>query len=158
MTQPTIRRAGSEDLPGLLPLLKLLFSIEEDFTFDAKKQIKGLTLLAEQNSAAIFVADINGETVGMVTGQLLISSAEGGLSLMVEDLVVAPHQRNKKIARSLLQALGNWAEEKGAHRMQLLADENNKEALSFYKNCEWTQTKLICFRKYNEGTTGSNVL
>lgn len=149
MIQPTIRRAGAEDVPNLLPLLRLLFSIEEDFTFDAKKQLKGLTLLAGQNSAAIFVAETGRETVGMVTGQLLISSAEGGPALLVEDLIVAPHQRNKKIARSLLQALAHWASEKGATRMQLLADVNNKEALSFYKKCDWTQTKLICLRKYH---------
>ncbi|MFT5730268.1 MAG: ribosomal protein S18 acetylase RimI-like enzyme [Desulforhopalus sp.] len=148
MAQPMIRRATREDIQSLIPLLRLLFSIEEDFSFDAKKQQKGLTLLIEQGSAAIFIAEYNGETVGMVTGQLLISTAEGGPALVVEDLVVDPHHRNKKIARYLLQALGNWAEERGAHRMQLLADTSNKEALSFYKKCGWTQTKLICLRKY----------
>jgi len=149
MAQPMIRRATREDIPSLIPLLRLLFSIEEDFTFDAKKQQKGLDLLIEQRSSAVFLAEYNGETVGMVTGQLLISTAEGGPALVVEDLVVDPHHRNKKIARSLLQALGNWAEKKGAHRMQLLADASNKEALSFYKKCDWTQTKLICLRKYH---------
>jgi len=148
MAQPMIRRATREDILSLIPLLRLLFSIEEDFTFDAKKQQKGLDLLIEQHSSAVFIAEYNGETVGMVTGQLLISTAEGDPTLVVEDLVVAPHHRNKKIAQSLLQALGNWAEEKGAHRMQLLADTSNKEALSFYKKCDWTQTKLICLRKY----------
>lgn len=143
-----IRRATREDIHNLIPLLRILFSIEEDFTFDAKKQKKGLNLLIEQRSSAIFIAVHNEETVGMVTGQLLISTAEGGPALVVEDLVVDPQHRNKKIARSLLQALGNWAEEKGAHRMQLLADAGNKEALSFYKKCDWTQTKLICLRKY----------
>lgn len=143
-----IRRASREDILSLIPLLRILFSIEEDFTFDAKKQQKGLDLLIEQHSSAVFIAEYNRETVGMVTGQLLISTAEGGPALVVEDLVVEPHHRNKKIARSLLQALGNWAEEKGAYRMQLLADTSNKEALSFYKKCDWTQTKLICLRKY----------
>lgn len=150
MAQPMIRRATKEDIHNLIPLLRILFSIEEDFTFDAKKQQEGLSLLIEQRSSAIFIAVHNEETVGMVTGQLLISTAEGGPALVVEDLVVNPHHRNKKIARSLLQALGNWAEEKGAHRMQLLADTSNKGALSFYKKCDWTQTKLICLRKYHK--------
>ncbi len=148
MAQPMIRRATREDIHSLIPLLRILFSIEEDFNFDATKQQKGLDLLIEQRSSTIFIAEYNGETVGMVTGQLLISTAEGGPAIVVEDLVVDPHHRNKNIARSLLQAIGKWAMERGAHRMQLLADTSNKEALSFYKKCDWTQTKLICLRKY----------
>lgn len=144
-----IRRATTEDILNLIPLLQLLFSIEEDFTFDAEKQQKGLHLIIEQQSSAVFLAENKGQIVGMVTGQLLISTAEGGPALFVEDLVVAPDHRHKEIARSLLQTLAKWAEERGAHRMQLLADVNNKEALSFYKKCDWTQTKLICLRKYH---------
>lgn len=151
MAQPIIRRATQEDIPSLIPLLHILFSIEEDFTFDAKKQQKGLALLIEQSSSIVFIAQDKGKTVGMVTGQLLISTAEGNPALVVEDLVVDPHHRNKKIARSLLDALGSWAMEKGAQRMQLLADINNKDALSFYKKCDWAQTKLVCLRKYHQG-------
>ena len=143
-----IRRAKPEDIPDLISLLRLLFSIEEDFTFDAEKQQKGLHLLLQQQSSAIYLAKRNGETVGMITGQLLISTAEGGPALVVEDLVVSPDYRKKNIARTLLEHLGVWGAEKGANRMQLLADENNKEALNFYDTCNWNRTKLICLRKY----------
>ena len=144
-----IRPATTDDIPHLIVLLRILFSIEEDFAFDAKKQHKGLDLLLEQGSSAIFVAEDHGDVIGMVTGQLLISSAEGCPSLLIEDLVVAPEHRNRKIAQSLLQALGSWAGKRGATRMQLLADKNNKDALSFYNKCDWTQTQLICLRKYH---------
>jgi ribosomal protein S18 acetylase RimI-like enzyme len=144
-----IRRATTEDIPSLLPMLQLLFSIEEDFIFDAEKQQKGLALLMQQRSSAVFLAGNDEQIVGMVTGQLIISTAEGGPALLIEDLVVSPEHRNQKIARSLLQALGDWAEGGGAHRMQLLADCNNKEALSFYAKCGWNQTKLICLRRYH---------
>ena len=143
-----IRPATTDDIPNLIPLLHLLFDIEEDFIFDAKKQQKGLKLLLLQESSTIFLAESNGTVIGMVNGQLLISTAEGSPALLIEDLVVAPDHRNQKIAQSLLQALAHWAWERGATRMQLLADVNNKEALSFYKKCDWTQTKLICLRKY----------
>lgn len=155
---PMIRPATTDDIPNLIPLLQLLFGIEEDFTFDAKKQQNGLKLLLLQESSTIFLAESNGTVVGMVSGQLLISTAEGSPALLIEDLVVAPDHRNQKIAQSLLQALAHWACERGATRMQLLADVNNKEALSFYKKCDWTQTKLICLRKYNKGNTGSITL
>ncbi len=143
-----IRRAKPEDIPGLISLLRLLFSIEEDFVFDAEKQQKGLALLLEQQSSAIYLAKRDGETVGMITGQLLISTAEGEPALLIEDLVVSPDYRKKNIARTLIEHLGVWAAEKGANRMQLLADVNNKEALDFYNKCAWNRTKLICLRKY----------
>lgn len=145
-----IRPATLEDVPSLIPLLSILFSIEEDFTFDAKKQQRGLELLLLQESSTIFLAENDGTVVGMVNGQLLISTAEGTTALLIEDLVVAPDHRNKKIAQSLIQTLGDWAYTRGATRMQLLADINNKDALSFYKKCDWTQTKLICLRKYHK--------
>ncbi|BHH86144.1 GNAT family N-acetyltransferase [Desulforhopalus sp. 52FAK] len=143
-----IRPAAVEDIPSLIPLLLLLFSIEEDFTFDAEKQEKGLGLLLQQDSSAVFLAEEDGEVVGMVTGQLLISTAEGAPALILEDLVVSALYRNKNIARSLLETLSSWARERGATRMQLLADVNNKDALNFYTKCDWAQTQLICLRKY----------
>jgi len=143
-----IRPGTTDDIPHLIVLLQMLFSIEEDFIFDAEKHYKGLDLLLEQETSAIFVAEDHGDVIGMVTGQLLISSAEGCHALLIEDLVVAPDHRNRKIAQSLLQALGSWAGKRGATRMQLLADKNNKHALSFYNKCDWTQTQLICLRKY----------
>ncbi|MFT5699956.1 MAG: ribosomal protein S18 acetylase RimI-like enzyme [Desulforhopalus sp.] len=145
-----IRRATIEDVENLLPLLELLLGIEQDFTFDATRQKRGLQLLLQQPSAAIFLAEQDGVVIGMVTGQITISTAEGGLALLVEDLVVAPEYRNKNIARTLLTSLGNWAQENSANRMQLLADANNHKALDFYKKCGWNHTKLICLRKFNE--------
>lgn len=143
-----IRRAQPEDIPGLISLLRLLFSIEEDFTFDAEKQHKGLSLLLQQQSSAIYLAKRDGETVGMITGQLLISTAEGGPALLVEDLVVSPDYRKKNIARTLIEHLSVWAKGKGANRMQLLADVNNIEALHFYEKCNWNRTQLTCLRKH----------
>ena len=145
-----IRRARTEDTENILPLLRLLFSIEEDFTFDANKQKQGLQLLMQLSSAAIFLMEKDGNIIGMVTGQITISTAEGGPALLIEDLVVVPEQRGKGIARSLLESVRQWASTKGASRMQLLADCNNKTALSFYESCGWKQTQLICLRKFHK--------
>lgn len=145
-----IRPATSDDLPDLLVLLKQLFSIEEDFLFDAEKQIRGLELLLQQDKGQILVAEVDGRVAGMATGQLLVSTAEGSLALLVEDVVVSFAHQGQGLGSALLQAVGDWGHAFGAVRMQLLADLGNDMALEFYKKHKWRQTQLICLRKYHE--------
>ena len=54
--EPIIRQAQAGDIDGLLPLLQLLFAIEEDFTFDEKRQRDGLNLLLNSATSCIAVA------------------------------------------------------------------------------------------------------
>jgi len=143
-----IRPATKADIPELLCLLEQLFSIEVDFTFDTEKQQRGISLLLESKHAIIFVVEENSAVVGMVTGQLLISTAEGGPSLIIEDLVVNPSMQKRGYGSLLLSALAEWASEHGACRMQLLADQTNQPALAFYTGTKWLKTQLVCLRKY----------
>lgn len=143
-----IRPAREQDLDTLAGLLRLLFAIEEDFGIDDAKQRQGLTLLLDDERACVLVAEQDREIVGMCTGQLVISTAEGGPSVLVEDVVVAPDQRNKGIGRSLVEALSMWAKSQGASRMQLLADKNNPPALAFYDRIGWGTTAMICLRRH----------
>lgn len=145
-----IRAAKKKDINDLTDLLKQLFSIEEDFIFDGVKQKKGLGLLLDSDRAMILVAEESGAVIGMVTGQLVISTAEGELSLLIEDMIVNRQQRGKGVGRKLLQVMADWANQRGAHRMQLLADLNNHRAFSFYERAGWDRTSLLCLRKYNK--------
>lgn len=144
-----IQPAQLQDLDEMVLLLLQLFSIEEDFSFDAKKQRRGLELLLVSPTAAIMVAKDNNGVLAMATAQLVISTAEGGLSLLIEDVVVKRSRQNQGIGRQLLGALAEWGATKGATRMQLLADQTNGPALGFYQHEGWLQTQLICLRKYN---------
>jgi ribosomal protein S18 acetylase RimI-like enzyme len=143
-----VRPAQEQDLDQLIGLLRLLFTIEEDFDFDAAKQRRGLALLLQDNRACVLVAEQDGQTLGMCTGQLVISTAEGGPAVLVEDLVVDPAHRKRGIGRSLMQSLTGWAKVQGATRLQLLADKNNPPALGFYERIGWQTTALICLRLY----------
>jgi len=142
-----IRRALPADMDSLISLLEVLFAIEADFTFDEKLQQQGLSLLLQSDKGCIMVAETGGGVVGMCSGQLVISTAEGGPSLLVEDVVVAAGWRRQGIAGMLLDSLAKWAAGQGASRMQLLADSTNKAGLDFYFNKGWQQTQLICLRK-----------
>jgi len=142
-----IRTAEPADLPVLVRLLGDLFSIESDFAADAARQRIGLALLMADRRAAVLVADRAGAVAGMVTGQLVVSTAEGGLSALVEDLVVDAAERGKGVGRALLAAIEGWAESRGATRLQLLADRENAPALTFYEREGWRTTRLVCLRQ-----------
>ncbi len=143
----SIRQARTDDLPSLTALLKTLFAIEEDFVFDETMQRQGLELMLANPHSCVLVAESLGRVVGMCTGQLAVSTAEGGPSVTVEDVVVGEGWRGRGVGRLLLKAVGRWAEDNQAARLQLLADRNNVSALDFYKRLGWEMTQLVCLRQ-----------
>jgi GNAT superfamily N-acetyltransferase len=143
-----IRPATAADLDALVRLLHVLFSIEADFRPDPARQRRGLALLlADPQRAAVLVAERSGAVIGMATAQLVISTAEGGPSALVEDVVVDERERGTGVGRRLLDALEAWASAQGASRLQLLADRENAPALRFYERLGWRGTQLIALRR-----------
>jgi len=142
-----IRPARPGDIDSLTELLKILFTIEEDFVFDEMRQRRGLRMMLDNDRACILTAEADGQVIGMCSGQLTVSTAEGGPALLVEDVVVRGDWHGRGIGRRLMESLGAWAGEKGASRLQLLADRNNGPALDFYGKLGWQTTELICLRK-----------
>ena len=143
----TIRTAVQSDIKELTSLLKILFSIEEDFVFNETLQHQGLEMMLGTEVCCVLVADVHGRAIGMCSGQLTISTAEGGPALLVEDMIAAEDFRGQGIARRLMEGVAEWGRKKGARRLQLLADRNNTPALEFYKKLGWQITELICLRK-----------
>lgn len=144
----TIRPARLDDLDALVELLKLLFSIEADFAVNDRLQRRGLWMLLENGMGCLLVAECDHDVVGMVSGQLTVSTAEGGPALLVEDMVVNEGYRGRGIGRRLLEAISQWAKAHHVTRLQLLADRTNEPALAFYRHLGWHSTQLICLRKY----------
>ena len=143
-----IRRAKIDDIYILVELLTTLFTVETDFIIDTEKQQKGLLLMLEQNvQGCIMVAERDKKVIGMCSGQLLVSTAEGALKVIVEDLVVARNERNCGIGLALLSEIQKWAISCGASRMDLLADKRNNSALNFYRQQNWKRTEMIALHK-----------
>jgi ribosomal protein S18 acetylase RimI-like enzyme len=143
-----IRRAKSSDIPHLVDLLRDLFSIEADFEFDAGLQEQGLCMLLQSpETRCIMVAETDNNVVGMCTAQLVVSTAKGGFSGLIEDMVIRHEYRGKGLGSRLLDAVEKWCFSSGTRRIQLLADKNNKKALRFYSKYGWQNTQLICLRK-----------
>lgn len=143
----SLRPARPTDLEALLDLLALLFAIEEDFAFDATCQRRALAMMLEADDAVVLVAEAANRVIGMCSGQLTLSTAEGGPALLVEDVVVASPWQGRGVGRQLMTALEQWAGARKIGRLQLLADRTNSAALEFYKRCGWQGTELICLRK-----------
>lgn len=142
-----VRTAGKNDVDHMIFLLEELFGIERDFCFNADKQRKGLELIVNSEKACVLIAEFNGKVAGMCSLQILISTAEGGHVGLVEDMVVAKGYEGKGIGKLLLQRMEVWAAEQGLSRLQLLADKNNRPALSFYEKMGWSRTQLVGLRK-----------
>ncbi len=145
-----IRQATIQDISDLVGLLRELFSVEKDFEFNPGKQKKGLDLLISRpvTPSRILVACDKGRCIGMVTAQIVVSTAEGAKSALIEDMVVLKDYRGNGIGSRLLSAMESWCRGCGISRMQLLADKNNPAAARFYKKKGWNRTQLVGYRKH----------
>ena len=152
MTTPElhIRPARQQDIGEMILLLKSLFAIEADFSFDPDRHRVALGMLLNSDTSLVLVAEMDRQVVGMCSGQTVISTAEGGPALLVEDVVVASAMQGRGIATRMLQRLAEWARTRKITRLQLLADRGNNKALTFYTRRGWQTTQLLCLRRYLE--------
>ena len=150
MKDITYGEAGEADMPDLVQLLSLLFNIEKDFKPDTNKQQKGLTLVLKNSATATMQVAKNdtGKVIGMVSAQLVISTAEGAVSAWVEDMVIDASYRGHGIGKQLLQNALTWAKNKGATRAQLLVDTANTDAIGYYQHLNWQTTQLQARRVF----------
>ena len=142
--------ANEDDTANLVSLLAILFGIENDFNADFTKQQKGLKLLLKNSTTATIQVARSpaGKVIGMVTAQLVISTAQGTASAWIEDMVIDATYRKHGIGKQLLQNTLAWAKIKGATRAQLLVDIENARALGYYKHLRWESTQLQACRKF----------
>lgn len=133
----------------MVRMIGLLFSIEKDFAPDPERQLAGLRLLLASESAAAFVAEdeAGGRPFGMVTVQLVASTAVGGPSGLLEDLYVEEARRRSGAASALVRAAEDWCRSRAAGRIQLLADAGNSGALRFYEAKGYAATRMVARKK-----------
>jgi GNAT superfamily N-acetyltransferase len=86
----------------------------------------------------------------MITVQLVISTAMGTPSAWFEDLVIQERFRGQGVGKKLLDKAREWANEKGAKRIQLLADADNSPALKFYQHVGLQPTRLFAWKQQIE--------
>lgn len=139
-----IDEATLNDIPALVNLLADLFSIEKDFSANASKQVRGLELIIASPERGVIkvVRDVQGKVIGMVSAQLVVSTAQGAASAWIEDMVISKDYRRAGLGKSLLSATLKWVTEQGATRAQLLVDIENISAGGYYQHLGWETTQL----------------
>ena len=143
----SIEPAASEDIPQLVELLSALFTQETDFRPDPAKHARGLRLIIEQAQVGrIFVARERGDIVGMVNLLFTVSTAEGGLVVLLEDLVVRPGHRDKGTGSALLRHAIDFAGANGFARITLLTDRVNEQAMRFYARHGFQLSAMVPMR------------
>jgi len=146
-SQHRIEPATLEDMPQLVELLSALFSLEEDFVPDPKKQEQGVRLILEQPSRGrIFVLRTDHMAVGMANLLFTISTAEGGLVVLLEDVIVHPEHRGQGYGGQLLDYVIQFAREKGFKRITLLTDRISAESQSFFQKHGFKFSSMIPMR------------
>ena len=143
-----LRAAQSDDIEPMCALLEELFAIETNFRAEREKQPRALGLLIHDPACLVMVAVLNVSVLGMCSIQPLISTAQGGKVGLVEDVIVKKEFRGLGIGRRMLDYAGNWAISQDMSRLQLLADNKNSPARNFYHAIGWSETGMICLRKF----------
>jgi GNAT superfamily N-acetyltransferase len=135
--------ARNDELPQLVALLGVLFSMEAEFTPDDAKQSRALEkILSDESVGTVFVARDAGRVVAMAMLLYTISTAEGGTAALFEDLVVLPGYRGRGIASSLVEYVIQQARKQGVLRLTLLTDMQNERAHALYRKLGFTDSTM----------------
>lgn len=146
-TEPRIEPATIEDLPQLVELLVALFSEEADFDPNKAKQEHGLRMILEQpNRGRIFVLRTDHQVIGMVNLLFTISTAEGGLVVLMEDVIVHPQHRRQGYGGMLLKHAIHFARDKHFRRITLLTDRISAQSQAFFANHGFAFSSMIPMR------------
>jgi len=115
-----IRRMTLEDLPAVISLDKLSFSLpwpERSFRFE----------LTENSASRCWVAEMDGKIVGMIVAWLLVDEAH------IATIATHPDHRGQGIARNLLMYALRYMSKEGAVTSFLEVRESNIPAQEMYR-------------------------
>lgn len=145
--QPRVETATIEDLDQITDLLTALFKQQGDFTVDTEKQRDGLSMILEQPARGrIFVLRNDQQIFGMVNLLFTISTAEGGMVLILEDFIMHPSHRGQGYGNQLLNHVMQFGRSKNFSRITLLTDKISEDSQRFFKKHGFEHSKMIPMR------------
>lgn len=143
-----VEPATIEDLPELVQLVADLMDLLDDFIRDTEAHERGLALILEQpNRGRIFVLRNDDRIFGMVNLLFTISTAMGGLVILLEDFVIHPNHRGQRYGSMLLDYVVDFANKKNFKRITLLTDKLGSESQNFFKKEGFEYSNMIPMRR-----------
>ena len=103
-------------------------------------------MLAMPQAATIWVASEAGQIVAMLSLQYVISTALGGRDAWLEDVIVHPQARGRRIGERLLKHALECARGEGCFRVSLLTDADNIAAQRFYQRQSFVPSTMRAMR------------
>ena len=84
----------------------------------------------------------------MVNKLFTISTAEGGLALILEHFIIHPMNRGMGYGKLLLNEVKEFAKQKDFIRITLLTDKISEESQKFFKQQGFNFSQMIPMRMY----------
>lgn len=130
----SIRPAVSEDVPGILEMIRELADFEKlTHQVVATEADYQKSLFGESPSAGALVAEDGGKLAGYAIYFPTFSTFIGRAGLWLEDLYVRPDWRGRGLGKGLLKAVGEIAAERKAGRFEWSVLDWNRNAIDLYE-------------------------
>lgn len=143
-----VQPATIEDLPELVQLVEELMTLQTDFSPDPKAHELGLSMILEQpNRGRIFVLRSESRIFGMVNLLFTISTAMGGMVILLEDFIIHPDYRGQGFGSQLIQHVIDFAKKKNFKRITLLADKLGSNSQNFFKKQGFNFAHMVPMRR-----------
>jgi ribosomal protein S18 acetylase RimI-like enzyme len=128
-----IRRATSDDLESLLPLIRSFYEIDQHAFEESVVRTALSPLLVDDEFGQVWVTDDGDSLGGYVVVTWGYSLESGGRECLVDEIYV--EHRSSGIGARLLQTALDGARRAGARAVFLETESHNQRVRSFYARC-----------------------
>ncbi len=101
--------------------------------WDPERAREALKEAIASDESVVLVAEHRDELLGFATGYLELNSVRFGQRCWIEDLAVSPEHRSEGVGGRLLDAVGDWARDRGATHLELDTGLDREAAQRFYE-------------------------
>jgi ribosomal protein S18 acetylase RimI-like enzyme len=142
-----VRCAKIADIPILTHLHLRLLEFEGIKTSNEKNIQWAFKKIIKSKNTFIMLIEYNENIAGMCTLHTLISSVEGGILALIEDVYIAEKYRKMGLGLKLMKEVENFCKNKKYKRIQLLCRTDNINAINFYEKLGFTKKDMFYFYK-----------
>lgn len=147
VTDIIVSQATNKDIQSITQLLEILFTQEADFEPQPEKQAQAIAdIISHPEKGHFLLLRHQQQIIGAVSLLYIPSTAMGGQSALLEDMIIRPDFRGKGYGRQLLNAAVEFAQQQGCLRLTLLTDKSNTIAQKMYQQLGFEYSAMLPMR------------